>query len=150
MGGPLGALTVERLDLMLRLYLPLNLKRGRLTGDRAGRLCRARSRGIGATSCASSRARSRPGTTYLREVEANLPRLAGIPALIIWPDSDPGFGDAELARWQTLYPAAEVVHLQRTGQYIDEDAPADVAAAVRVWWSRQAGAHAPAAGTGPS
>ena len=149
MGGPLGVLTVERLDLMLRLYLPLNLKRGRLTpNERAAyagpfprdrrRIMRVMPREIIA------------GRAYLAEVEANLPRLAAKPALILWPDSDPGFGDAELARWRSLYPAADVVHLQRTGQYIDEDAPADVAAAITDWWSRMPDAHAPGEGTGRS
>ena len=75
------------------------------------------------------------GRAYLREVESNLPRLAGKPALIVWPDSDPGFGDAELARWRSLFPAARSVILPRTGQFIDEDAPEDVAAAILGWWA---------------
>jgi haloalkane dehalogenase len=75
------------------------------------------------------------GRAYLREVEANLPRISEMPALIVWPDSDPGFGDAELARWRSLYPAAPTVILRRTGQFIDEDAPEDVAAAIRSWWT---------------
>jgi haloalkane dehalogenase len=146
MGGPLGGLTVERLDLMQRAYLPLNLKRGRLSAvERAayeGPFPRDR-RSI-------QRVMPREiieGRAWLREVEAGLPRLAAKPALILWPDSDPGFGDAELARWRSLYPGAEVAHLARTGQYIDEDAPDDVAAAVRGWWSRTQAAPAPGAGT---
>jgi haloalkane dehalogenase len=75
------------------------------------------------------------GRAFLREVEANLPRLAGKPALIVWPDSDPGFGNDVLARWQALFPAAPTVRLARTGQFIDEDAPDDVAAAVLDWWA---------------
>lgn len=149
MGGPLGSLTVERLDLMLRLYLPLNLKRGRLTdAERAAyagpfprdrrHVMRVLPREITA------------GRAYLQEVEASLPRLAGIPALVLWPDSDPGFGDTELARWRALYPAAEVVNLRHVGQYIDEDAPGDVASAITGWWTRQPGALAPGAGTEPS
>lgn len=74
------------------------------------------------------------GRAYLREVESNLPRLLAKPALIVWPDSDPGFGDAELARWRSLFPAAPTVILRRTGQVIDEDAPEDVAAAIPGGW----------------
>ena len=74
------------------------------------------------------------GRSWLREVEANLPRLAAKPALIVWPDSDPGFGDAELAGWQARFPTAPTVILARTGQFIDEDAPDDVAAAILAWW----------------
>jgi haloalkane dehalogenase len=149
MGGPLGAVTVDRLDLMLRLYLPLGLKRARLTDtERAAyqgpfprerrHIMRVLPREIIA------------GRAFLQEVEGNLPRLAGIPALIVWPDSDPGFGDAELRRWRSLYPAAEVVHLRRVGQYIDEDAPDDVADAISRWWSRQPDARAPGGRTAPS
>lgn len=132
MGGPLSPLLVDRLDLMLRLYLPFNLKRGRLTArERAayegpfagGRrsVMRVFPREIG---------RSRD---YLREVEANLPKLASKPAIIVWPDSDPGFGPAELTGWQARFPTARTVTLARTGQFIDEDAPDDVAAALEAW-----------------
>jgi haloalkane dehalogenase len=146
MGATLGALTVERLNLMLRLYLPLNLKRGRLSKtERAAyegpfprerrHIMRVPPREIIA------------GRAYLEAVEAGLVRIAGLPALIIWPDSDPGFGDAELGRWQSLYPAAELVRLHRVGQFIDEDAPAEIAAAVMDWWKRQPASPAPGAGT---
>jgi len=132
MGGPLSPLLVDRLNLMLRLYLPLNLKRGPLSdAERAAyegpfppgkrSLMRVFPREI---------VRSR---AYLREVESNLPKITGKPAIIVWPDSDPGFGDAELRHWQSLFPGAQTVVLPRTGQFIDEDAPGDVAAALQAW-----------------
>lgn len=149
MGGPLAWLTIDRLNLMIRLYLPRNLKRGPLTEpERAayeGPFPRER-RHI--TSVLPREIVA--GRAYLRAVEANLPHIADKPALIVWPDSDPGFGEPELARWQSLYPKAETVSLRRTGQFIDEDAPEDVAAAVRDWWSRLAADGAPGAGRGPS
>jgi haloalkane dehalogenase len=134
MGGPLSPLLVDRLNLMLRLYLPLNLKRARLTKvERAAydgpfppdrrHIMRVFPREIVA------------GKAFLREVAAGMPRLAGKPALILWPDSDPGFSDDDLRRWQGLLPRARTVHLERTGQFIDEDAPDDVAAAIDAWWA---------------
>ena len=134
MGGPLSPLLVDRLNLMLRAYLPLNLKRARLTDvERAayegpfppGRrhIMRVFPREIVA------------GKAYLREVERNMTRLAAKPALILWPDSDPGFSDADLTRWQGLFPSARTVHLARTGVFIDEDAPDDVASAIDAWWA---------------
>ncbi len=74
------------------------------------------------------------GRPYLREVEALLPRLTGKPALLLWPDSDPGLGCAELARWQRLLPASRTVVLEQVGQFVDEDAPDEVAAAIGTWW----------------
>ena len=132
MGGPLSPLLVDRLDLMIRLYLPLNLKRGRLTARERAAYEGPFSDGRRSVMRAFPReiARSRD---YLAEVEANLPRLAAKPALIVWPDSDPGFGAPELRRWQALFPAARTVDLVRTGQFIDEDAPDDVASALEEW-----------------
>ena len=147
MGDPLGSLTVERLNLMLRLYLPFNLKRGRLSAEERAayegpfpperrHIMRVPPREILA------------GRAYLEAVAANLNRIVGLPALILWPDSDPGFGEAELKRWQLLFPAAELVRLHRVGQFIDEDAPGEIAVAVRDWWERRPASPAPGAGTG--
>jgi haloalkane dehalogenase len=134
MGGWLSPLLVDRLDLMLRLYLPANLKRGPLSPRE-----RAAYRGPFPPS-ARYIMRTFPrelvaARSYLREVEARLPALADKPALLLWPDSDPGFGQTELRRWQSLFPAARTVVLRRTGQFIDEDAPQDVAEAIVDWWS---------------
>lgn len=134
MGGPLSPLLVDRLNLMLGLYLPRGLKRGPLTdAERAAyggpfpperrHIMRVFPRDLVA------------GTAYLREVQRNLTRLADRPVLILWPDSDPGFGDADLDRWQALFPSARTVHLAGTGQFIDEDAPDDVASAIEAWWA---------------
>jgi haloalkane dehalogenase len=85
------------------------------------------------------------GKRYLREVEASLPKLTGKPVLIVWPDSDPGFGANELARWQALFPAARTVHIPRAGQFVDEDAPDDVSAAIVAWWDEVIEPASPAA-----
>jgi haloalkane dehalogenase len=133
MGGPLSPLLVDRLDLMQRAYLPLNLKRGRLSDAERAAYAGPFSGGRRAVMRVFPREilRSR---AYLEEVASNLSTLAGKPAVIVWPDSDPGFGDAELTRWQSIFPAARTIVLPRTGQFIDEDAPGDVASAVRSWW----------------
>ena len=133
MGGPPGRLLVQRLDLMLRLYLPLNLKRGRLT--------RREREAYEGPFPPDRRAVMRvfpreltAGRSWLVEVEAGLSALSGKPTLIVWPDGDPGFGKRELARWQSLFASAPTAIIRRAGQFIDEDAPDDVAAAVLRWW----------------
>ena len=138
MGGPLSPLLVDRLNLMLRAYLPLSLKRGRLTpAERAAYEGPFKDAGRSAM-----RALPRDivrGRAYLRTVESNLRRLTDKPSIILWPDSDPGFGDPELARWQSLFPDAPTVTLRRTGQFIDEDAPDDIVAALLAWEAGRAG-----------
>lgn len=134
MGGPLSPLLVDRLNLMLRLYLPANLKRTRLSeAERAAyrgpfpRSARHIMRVLPRELVAAK--------AYLRQVESNLARLVAKPTLLLWPDSDAGFGANELRRWQSIFPAARSVVLSRAGQFIDEDAPEDVAAAIVEWWS---------------
>jgi haloalkane dehalogenase len=141
MGGPLSPLLVDRLNLMLRLYLPLNLKRGRLSEAERAAYEGPFPPGKRSVMRVFPREIVR-GRAYLREVESNLPKITGKPAIIVWPDSDPGFGDAELRHWQSLFPGARTAILRRTGQFIDEDAPEDVVAALEAWratgMSRQA------------
>jgi haloalkane dehalogenase len=132
MGGPLSPLLVDRLDLMIRLYLPLGLKRGALSAAERAAYAGPFQDGGRSAMRAFPRDIVR-GRAYLRAVEANLPRLADKPAIILWPDSDPGFGDPELARWQALLPDAPTVTLRHTGQFIDEDAPEDIVAALLAW-----------------
>jgi haloalkane dehalogenase len=132
MGGPLSPLLVDRLDLMLRLYLPFNLKRGRLSDAERAAYAGPFPPGKRSVMRVFPREIVR-GRAYLREVQSNLPKITGKPAIIVWPDSDPGFGDAELEHWQSLFPAAPTVILERTGQFIDEDAPDDVVAALQGW-----------------
>ena len=132
MGGPVSGLLVGRLDLMLRLYLPSNLKRGRLSARERAAYEGPFSAGTRSLMRVFPREIGR-SQDYLAEVEANLAQLSAKPALIVWPDSDPGFGNDELRRWQALFPTAPTVNLRKVGQFIDEDAPGDVAAAVEAW-----------------
>ena len=77
------------------------------------------------------------GRAWLREVEANLPTLAAKPALIVWPDSDPGSATPSWRAGRRDSRRRRTVILTRTGQFIDEDAPDDVAAAILAWWDER-------------
>lgn len=136
MGGPLSRLLVDRLNLMLRLYLPANLKRGRLSDRERAAYAGPFPRGKRHQMSTFPR-EIVTGRGYLRAVEASLPKLASKQTLIVWPDSDPGFGDSELRQWQALFPTARTVTLPKTGQFIDEDAPDDVAGAIAGWWAAE-------------
>jgi haloalkane dehalogenase len=74
-----------------------------------------------------------PATPMLSEVELGLLRFADRPALIVWPDRDPAFGDRELARWESLFSEHRTVPLRGAGHYIQEDAPGEIVAAIRDW-----------------
>ncbi len=133
-GGPLGPLLVDRLDLILRLFLPLSLKRAKLTPAEKAAYAGPFPRGRRATMRVFPR-EIVAGRAALRAVQADLPRLATKPALLLWADGSVGLGTDVLARWQALFPTARTVPLVKVGRYLDEDAPDDIADAILAWWA---------------
>lgn len=73
---------------------------------------------------------SRP---FLAEVERRLPAVADRPALLTWPTSDVAFRGRERAHWERIFPSHRTVVLEGAGHYIQEDAPAEIVAAIRNW-----------------
>lgn len=73
---------------------------------------------------------SRP---FLAEVERRLPTLAAKPALIVWPTRDIAFRDAELRRWEELFPLHHTVKVEGAGHYVQEDAADQIVTAIRDW-----------------
>ena len=58
--------------------------------------------------------------------------LGGKPMELVWAMKDPAFGNAAvLARWQHDFPSAHLTKLENANHYIQEDAPAALADAVR-------------------
>jgi haloalkane dehalogenase len=68
---------------------------------------------------------------YLREVEANLPKLAGRPALIVWGTKDFAFRDAERQRFEKTFPAHKTALLQNASHFLKEDAGEEIAGLIR-------------------
>jgi haloalkane dehalogenase len=73
---------------------------------------------------------SRP---WLQRLAERAPHaLRDKPVLLVWGMKDPAFGSqAIIDRWKTYFPAAQIVILPHAGHYIQEDAPDEIAAAVR-------------------
>ena len=157
MGGPLGPLPVERLDLMLRLYLPSEPQARPPDRRRAGRVrgtvpapARARSCGScrGRSSAAGIPARGRGQPPAPRRSAGDHP-LAGLRPGVRRPRARSGVAVALSGgrrRWT----------LEHAGQYIDEDAPEDVVAAISGWWPacrvrrrRASAGGVPGSGTDP-
>jgi haloalkane dehalogenase len=72
---------------------------------------------------------------FLAEVEHGLPALRDRPALILWPDGDPAFRHSDRRRWEGLLPDHRTVVVERAGHYVQEDAPDQLVAAIRDWWT---------------
>lgn len=70
---------------------------------------------------------------WLAGVEAGLGGLADHPVHLLWGDSDAAFTAAHCERLESLFPRATTLHLPDAGNFVADDAPAEVAAAIRAW-----------------
>jgi haloalkane dehalogenase len=64
------------------------------------------------------------------------PRLQERPTLIVWGMKDSAFGPRHLARWAERLPGARIVRMPDAGHWPHEEAPAEVAEAVRAFLDR--------------
>jgi haloalkane dehalogenase len=133
-GGPLGSLLVGGFNIFMNVFLPGGMKRRQLAPEEMAayrgpfprghrRPMRVMAREIVASA------------GYLRELRGGLRRLESKPALILWADTDPAFGPGELAQWQAILPRNRTVELVGCGHFLEEDAPDEIAAAIRAWWT---------------
>jgi haloalkane dehalogenase len=134
-GSPIGKLAIRRYNAFVNVLIPAGIKRKPV-------------------SSATMEAYRRPLPTpelrmpsyvlprsilgsreFLAECEASLDALKEKPALILWGDADFAFRAKERERFEALFPHHRTVMLHGAGHYIWEDAPDEIASAIRDWWS---------------
>lgn len=76
----------------------------------------------------------RSARPFLAELEAGLPRLAPMPALLFWADRDIAFWQSVRRRWQDALPLRRDHVLQGAGHYWQDDAGEEAAEVLRSWW----------------
>jgi len=69
-------------------------------------------------------------TPWLRELWSRRAVLAEKPMLIAWGMKDIAFRPRELRRWTEAFPHAEVLELAGAGHFVQEEAPAELGAAL--------------------
>jgi haloalkane dehalogenase len=69
-------------------------------------------------------------TPWLGRLWDKIPTLSSKPILIVWGVKDIAFREKELKRWERTFPAARSIRLRAVGHYVQEEAPAELAAAV--------------------
>jgi haloalkane dehalogenase len=72
---------------------------------------------------------------FRAEVEPAVRALADRPALIPWGERDPVFTSGDRDRLAALFADATVHPLRGAGHFIQEDAPDEIATAIRAWWA---------------
>jgi haloalkane dehalogenase len=125
--GGLGDLLLVRANLFSR-GLPFLLRSARSPQVRQAYAEPLKARGLRRTILALERLEGFAG--LMEEVAAELPRLAQLPALIIWGHPDPYFRPRELERLKAMFPAATVREIPGGGHFPQEDAPEGVTEAL--------------------
>ncbi|MBL6692088.1 MAG: alpha/beta fold hydrolase [Pseudomonadales bacterium] len=71
---------------------------------------------------------------FLQSVHDGLSELSDRPALIVWGIEDFAFQEPERTRFEALFPDHRTVLLENAGHFIQEDAPQEIASAIRSWY----------------
>lgn len=134
MGGPLGGLLIRRFNALVNLLIPAGVRRHKVSPE-----VMAAYRAPFPTPAARYPTHVLPreilrSRAFLAEVEAGLPRLAQLPALIVWGDRDIAFREVERRHFEWLFPRHRTVVLEGAGHFIQEDAPDEIARAILHWW----------------
>lgn len=130
LGSPLGRYLIERRNFFVETILPGGVRRRRLSDDEMnayrGPFPTPESRRPVAIFPREILG-SRP---FLAEVANALPTLSDRPALVLWPTKDVAFREPERKRWDALFPTHHTVMLEGAGHYMQEDAAAQIVAAI--------------------
>lgn len=133
MGGPAGAWLTRRANLFVNAMIPAGHRRRRPQADEMRHYRRAldtpRRRQASAV-LPREIVRSAP---FLARVESGLPALRSLPMLVVWAGRDIAFRENELDRWMRERPDATVARIPDAGHFLQSDAPAEFADAIRNW-----------------
>jgi haloalkane dehalogenase len=132
MGGPIGRFGCKYLNVFVNVVLPMSHKRRRLSHIEMLHYRRPLPAGRRMPTWIFPK-QILASSALLAALEARLPELSRLPALIVWGDRDDAFQATELARWQQLLPSARTVILDGVGHFAPSEAPEEFAAAIRAW-----------------
>ncbi|MCU1279358.1 MAG: alpha/beta hydrolase [bacterium] len=144
-GGPLGGFLARNFNVFVNLFLPLGIRRKRLSAREL-----AAYRGPFPTRAAREPTHIFPrqalaARDYLARVRDDLPKLSSLPVLFVWGDRDGALNERKRHRFEELLPNHRTVILRGASHFIQEDAPDEIAAALRAWWAECVERERPAA-----
>jgi haloalkane dehalogenase len=131
MGGPIGRFGIRKYNAFVNLLVPAGIKRQPVTPELMAAYRRplpTPDRRMPSYIFPRSIIESRD---FLAECESSLAKLQQKPALIVWGDRDIAFRPKERERFESTFPNHTTVELPGSGHYIWEDAPVEIAAAIR-------------------
>ncbi len=131
MGGPVGRLAITRLNMFVKVALPIGHRLRKLTDDEMNAYREAMSTPASRRAAAALPAAILGDRPLLADAEEAVKRFADRPSVIVWADKDVAFQKRELERWRRLLPTGTVVPVPGAGHFVQSDAPEAVAAAIR-------------------
>jgi haloalkane dehalogenase len=134
MGGPIGHFGSKFFNAFVNVLLPLSHKRRRLSHAEMTHYRKPLRAGRRAPTWILPKQIIASGE-FLAGLEARLPDLVGLPALLLWGDKDDAFQAPELARWQQLLPRARTVLLAGVAHFAASETPSEFADAIRDWYA---------------
>ncbi|MCV7215858.1 alpha/beta fold hydrolase [Mycobacterium crocinum] len=136
MGGPIGRLLIRQFNLFVNLMVPAGHRLAKPSRAEMGHYQKALDNPARRDASAVFPRELTASRAFLAEVEAGLPAIADMPALIIWGDADIAFRSDELRRWEQTFADHRTVIAHGAGHFVQSDAPEQFAAAIRDWHPR--------------
>lgn len=130
-GGPIGRWLIRRYNFFANTILRMAFgDKRKLTTAAHQHYLRPLANPIDRTGCMVFPKHIIASTPWLGQIWANIHTLNDKPKLIVWGMKDIAFREKELKQWERTFPAARSIRLQTVGHYVQEEAPAELAAAV--------------------
>jgi haloalkane dehalogenase len=129
-----GGLLLKQADLFVNVFMRGGIRRRRLSAAERAMYKRPHPTSQSRVPVHVMPREILSADALLADVEHELHRVAGKPALIVWGDKDPAFRETQRLRWERTFANHRTVILRGAAHYIQEDAPEEIIAAVRDWW----------------
>jgi len=133
MGGPPGRFLVRQFNLFVNAMIPAGHRLRKPAAAEMTHYRKALATFDRRDAAAVLPRRITASRAFLAGVEAGLPELASLPALIVWGDADFAFRTKERQRWEQAFADHHTVIVEGAGHFVQSDAPGEFAAAIRNW-----------------
>lgn len=133
MGGLMGRELIRRFNLFVELLIPAGHRLRKVSTAEMTHYRRALSTRERRNACAILPGKIVGARDFLAQVHEDLPRIAGLPTLIVWADKDMAFSDKDRQRLVSIFTNSATVMVAGAGHFVQSDAPDQVAAAIRDW-----------------
>lgn len=136
MGGPLGSLLIRHFNLFVNAMIPAGHRLRKPSGPEMAHYRRALASPQRRDASAIFPRQITASREFLAGVESALPAFSALPTLLIWGGADFAFGADELRRFTDTFVDHHVELIEGAGHFVQSDAPAEFAAAIRNWFYR--------------